>query len=73
MNWRVGVIVAVALTVGPGCLEEWRKGGAIDRAIAKDTRENMPKPAWVCPSGQAFEWECPQESTDPEECRWTCR
>jgi hypothetical protein len=71
MGWRKAIMLAVLGGLGTGCPEEWRKGGIMDRAAAKDTRENMPESE--CPEGQAAQWDCPPDDPDPAKCGWVCR
>jgi len=71
MGWQRAGILAVVLVAGTGCPEDWRQGGVLDRAAAKDTRENMPMRA--CPEGQSIEWGCPKDDPDPKKCGWVCR
>jgi hypothetical protein len=71
MGWQKAGILAVVLVAGTGCPEDWRKGGALDRAAAKDTRENMP--AQVCPEGKSVQWACPEDDPDSEKCGWICQ
>jgi hypothetical protein len=41
MRWRWVFAVTVVMAVGTGCPETWRKGGMIDRAMAKDIAEGL--------------------------------
>jgi hypothetical protein len=63
-------MLAVLLST-TGCPEEWRQGGVLDRAAAKDTRENMPETQ--CPEGKSMQWICPKDDPDPEKCGWDCK
>jgi hypothetical protein len=71
MGWLRAGILAVVLVTVTGCPEDWRKGGALDRAAAKDTRENTP---WlVCPEGKSVQWACPPDDPDPDQCGFLCQ
>jgi hypothetical protein len=80
MGWRAAVFACLGglLLVGPACVETHRKGGALDRAMAKDLRERELREMVddeeddadgpECPKGQEAYWAC-----DSEPCRWVCK
>lgn len=70
MGWRKAVMLAVLLGMGTGCPEEWRKEGAIDRAVAKDVKANLEQEK-ICPDGRPTEWHCRGEGP-AKKCRWEC-
>lgn len=78
MGWRMTVLAGAGwvLLFGTGCPENHRKGGAFDRAMSKDTREqqvrednfldedDLPE----CPPGKVAHLKC-----EAETCEWVCR
>ena len=68
MGWSKAMMLAVLLGLGTGCPEEWRKGGVMDRAAAKDIKENLAHP---CADDAPRVWRCAED--EPEEsCGWRC-
>jgi hypothetical protein len=78
MGWRAAVFACLGglLLVGPACVETHRKGGALDRAMAKDTQEQffqddideMEEDMPTCPEGKVAHLKC-----EPGPCEWECR
>lgn len=73
MGWRKAVLVGTGwvLLLGTGCPENHRKGGAFDRAMSKDTREqyleddeDLPK----CDPGKEAHLKC-----EAGTCEWECK
>jgi hypothetical protein len=81
MGWR-GALLAVSgwvLLVGTGCPENHRKGGAFDRAMSKDIREQQVQREGMvldededdlpeCPPGKEAHLTC-----EAETCAWVCK
>jgi hypothetical protein len=71
MHWRRVFVFTVVMVVGMGCPETWRKGGIIDRAMAKDIAEglrryncSLSRDEWMdkCRHEELWEdFECPPE------------
>jgi hypothetical protein len=78
MGWRMAVLAGAGwvLLFGTGCPENHRKGGAFDRAMSKDRREQQVPQGMVldeddlpeCPSGKEAHFTC-----EAENCQWVCR
>jgi hypothetical protein len=62
MRMRTRVLVALAMMAGGACEAEHGKGGFIDRAMAKDLRENAPR---ACEQGKAWR----RSSRAPADCK----
>ena len=75
MDWRLVIVSTLLLAVCSGCPRTWGRGGAMDRAMAKDIQENVQRQKQSCTLSEA-EWEerC-EDPADweyfdcPQECR----
>jgi hypothetical protein len=70
MRWRhtACVLWLAGLTA---CPHAFGRGGTIDRAVAKDTQEDLDQLQPKC-TDQLFEILCPEERPPSEECLRVC-
>jgi hypothetical protein len=75
MNWRLAVASTLLLGLCAACPRTWGRGGTMDRAMAKDIRENLQRNKPACLLTEA-EWADRCEDPDdweffdcPKECR----
>lgn len=75
---RKCLIAGVALLsfVGSGCPHDWMEGGTNDRAMRKDTQEELEElrqASQPCPEGQRRKEQCKEGADGQMRCKWICQ
>ena len=76
MRSRVIAGAVLLCALGTGCPHDWMKEGTNDRAMRRDTEEeveDLRQAAVPCPEGQSRVKDCPPDAEGKPTCQWICQ
>jgi hypothetical protein len=67
--------LALLCVIGTGCPHDWMKDGTNDRAMRKDTKEELEylQASMPCPKGQSRKEVCEENAEEEWVCKWICQ